>query len=519
MLCAIFRPAAVAVFLTVLSLRMCAGGVTVLEGFENGLIANSQGVTNLFPFTKFGNSRGGAPVKVSLYTAVGSGDPRVTEGAHSAKVTFPLDGFGNDLGFALSDAAAALVEAAVATNQTARFVLRYDVIFPSINQLSYFNQHFICADEWDYVRSAGAVVTNINGTRWGVATFSMPLDLLQLGLPTGPSMNSGDFNAAGMQGLTALIVDQFNGVTEPFYNYSIYLDNFRLVDTYGDPASVPVEYALQSFEDASSPPAGVTDLTGAGTSLSSYLLNGLYDPATDGGLAGVDTDPGDAFEQASDFAVTDGSRALEVVNRLANYSSSAFRVSLASGKLAEILAANPSPADLAHYTLRWDSTLPAVPATGNDGDYINLDYAATSALPMSQGRRQGRGQTGMQRATYSLTLDQVAKWAAAPALTVSFSQPPTWTPSTYFFDNFRLIDTAPPAPRITSVTYQSGAGTLTLVWTSTAGKTYTIQFAGDPGAPFTATSAANIPSAGATTSASVSLPSGRSAGFFRIQEQ
>ena len=106
-----------------------AGNTVVLEGFENGYTTNSQGKTNITPFTVYGTPRG-APVSVSLYTATGPGDPRVTEGTHSVKVVFPLDGFGNDFVLSLSYAACSMIENAASSNQPGRYILRYDVILP-----------------------------------------------------------------------------------------------------------------------------------------------------------------------------------------------------------------------------------------------------------------------------------------------------------------------------------------------------------------------------------------------------
>jgi hypothetical protein len=210
-----------------------AGSTVVLEGFENGFTTNSEGQTNLAIFNGYGVRTGG-DVAISVYTATDPSDPRVTQGTNSMKVVFPLDGFGNDMSFALSDAAATLLENAVSSNQAARYILRYDIVFENYNLLSYYNQHFLIANDWEYARSAGAVVaTYTNGIQYGTVSFSVPVELPGIGLPSNPpsTNNAADFGAAGIQGVTALIVDQFAGVTEPLTNFTIYLDNVRLVDT------------------------------------------------------------------------------------------------------------------------------------------------------------------------------------------------------------------------------------------------------------------------------------------------
>src|ERR1700677_5392231 len=111
-----------------------AGSTVVLEGFENGFLTNSEGQTNLAVFNGHG-VRGGGDAVISVDTAADPSDPRVTQGTNSMKVVFPVDGFGNDMTFALSDAAATLLENAVSSNQVARYILRYDIVFENYDEL------------------------------------------------------------------------------------------------------------------------------------------------------------------------------------------------------------------------------------------------------------------------------------------------------------------------------------------------------------------------------------------------
>jgi hypothetical protein len=495
-----------------------AGNSVVLEGFENGFTTNSFGVTNLAAFVNYGTPRGG-PVSISLYTSAGPGDPRVTEGTNSAEVVFPADGFGNDMIYALSDTAAALVENAASSNQVARYILRYDVIFEHIDQLAYFNQHFIIANDWDYVRSAGAVITNYNGVSYGIVSFSVPLELTAIGIPIGPLTNSGDFYATGAQGYTALISDQFNGVTEPLNNFTIYMDNVRLVDTYASSATVPTVHPLQSFEDPANPLGGAVDLSGTSVALSSYTTNGLYNPATDG-TPDVNTALSDTLVQASDFSVTDGTNSLSAVVNPSYYSYDDFSLPFANSRLQQILSLNLSPAQLANYTLRWDSTLPMVPDSGSDGDYINIDLnTAASILPMSQGRRQSDGQYGLQRVTYSTTLDQITSWGGSPSIAFSFSQPPTWDGATYFFDNFTLINTDPGFTYIMAGNYSPANQQFKLIWLSEPGQTYSVQYSTNLLTGFNLTVATGIASGGDYTTNTVTVPSSPSAGYLRVVGQ
>jgi hypothetical protein len=512
-----------------------AGNTVVLEGFENGLTTNSQGKTNISSFTTYGTPRG-VPVSVSIYTATNASDPRVTQGTHSAKIVFPADGFGNDFLLALSDAACALIEMDAFSNQPARYILRYDVILEKVDSVLYFNEHFFVANNWDYVRSGGGYRTNYNGELFEVDSMSVPLELPENDFPTNkPSgTNSGDFASAAITGLTGFFSDQFGAVTEPLTNFTIYIDNVRIVDTYETPTTVPVVYPLQSFENPANLLGGVSNLFPSQETLSIYTTNGQYNASTDGGIPDSYASALNDYEtyvtpqgvaSESDFAVTDGTGCLMVSNNASGYNAD-FSLPLAApyaaNRLVQILNLNLSPAQLAHYTIRWDVTTPYVPVFnyGSDGDYFQLDYAATtgSILPMSTGRRQSDTEYGFQRQTYSETLDQIAYWGATPALTVLSSISGTWTGDPYYFDNFRLIDTAPRYTVITSQSYNSSTGQFTLTWLSEPGQKYSVQYSTDLTKGFITNLATNIPSGGDFTTTTVAAPNG-AAGYIRISAQ
>ena len=506
--------------------RLHAASVTVLEGFENGFTTNSAGITNLSPFTLYGTPRG-APVTVSLYTSTGPGDPRVTEGANSVKVVFPTSGFGNDLGFALSDAAATLVEQAASSNQPARFILRYDVVFEHGDQPSFFNQNFHIGNDWDYVRIGGATMTSYHGVSYGTVSFSTPLDLPAFGIPTNaPSTNNAaDFAAAGVAGLTAYITDNFSGTAGALSGYTIYLDNFRLIDTYQTPETALVVYSLQSFEGTAYALGQAMNLSPSTTTLSLYTVNGLYDPTMDGVPGQFTSGYPNPLGQESDFAVTDGTNCLEVDVNAPYYSYDVFRLPLGGGRLGPILNLGLTPAQLSHYTLRFDVTTPMVPVAGGgaDSDYIQIDYnTPVSVLPMSTGRRQSAGQTGLQRETYSLTLDQIASWSSSPYLAFSYSQPgspkATWGGSPFFLDNFMLINTAPLYTYITAESYNAGTGMFTLTWLSEPSQHYAVQFSTNLASGFSTSLATNIPSGGDRTTRTVPAPAGNT-GYLRILAQ
>jgi hypothetical protein len=512
-----------------------AQSVTVLEGFETftnttalGDMTSSTNGASVGQWTYYGPRGGSDQVRVHVYTATGPGDPRVTEGTNSIAITFTADGFGNDLGVILSDAATAAIENAALSNQVARYILRYDLIFEHADQYIFFNQHSFVGNDWNYVNIGGAVLSTNAGVVYGVASFSEPLDLPTLGLPA-----SGPFGApssvTASSGASWVVADQFATTQAPFTNCTVYIDNIRLVDTYASGATAVV-YPLQSFENGGSPLGGATNLfptvssfggnpTSSRAVLSQYATNGLYNPLTDGvpGIFATNSGPTDG-----DFAVTDGTHALQVTNHDPGYQFQFdFALPLAGTKLAQVLAQNLTPAQLAHYTLRWDSTLPAVTA---DGDYINIVLNTGSTyFPMAMGRRQFAGQTGLQRITYSVTLDQITAWGNAPTggdptIIVAFDAPPEANPFVYYFDNFQLVDTAPAPPTITSSAYNPATHNFTLTWTSVPGGVYSVENSASLAPASFSTLSSGIPSGGLQTTTTVVMPSGAS-GFLRVKKQ
>jgi hypothetical protein len=309
----------------------------------------------------------------------------------------------------------------------------------------------------------------------------------------------------------------------------------RLVDTYA-PGVTPIIYPLQSFENPADPLGGATNLFPTVTSffgnpctsratLSQFSTNGLYDPNNpDDGVPGIYTTNKGPVD--GDFAVTDGTNALQVSNVFpANINFQFdFAVSLAGTKLAEVLAAHPNPADLAHYTLRWDTTMPGVWALASDGDFMNMVFATGSSyFPMSQGRRQSLGQYGLQRVTYSVTLDQITAWGGSPvggdpAIIFAFNGPSEGIPFIYYYDNFVLIDTAPEPPAITSCQYDSLTHDFTLTWTSLPGATYSVLASPTLAAGGFTPLATGVSSGGDRTTNTVTMPGGN-AGYLRVLQE
>jgi hypothetical protein len=532
--------------LSIFSLR--AQTVTVLDGFQetalgmppgtttNGYTAarcnfvGSRGFcnTNIALFTAYGGRSSQGLVSIAQYTATNANDPNVTEGTNSMGITFSAQGFGNDFQIVLSDTNSFLVEQAAAAGQAGRYILRYDVIFANPSQYTHFNQHVYIGNAQDYLQISAAL-TN------GFETYSCALEFPALAIPAA---NSGT-------NIQMVIADDFGTTQSPFTNCTIYIDNVRLVDTYASPSTIPIVYPLISFSTGISAVSNlyptVTSYYGNPTTprayLSRYVTNGLYNPATNGVPNQCTQSNQLAFRHwipspyDTDFAVTEGDGcALQVSNYCTGSSYNGyqadFAISFAGTKLAQIVSSNFPPAQLAHYALRWDTTMPEVWAVA-DAFYVNFTFTTgAAALPMCQGRRENFVQTGLQRLSYSVTLDQIAAWGGSPvggnpAIIFLSDAEDMAGPLFYFFDNFELIDTTPavtvPSPTITAYAYNPVTRQFTLTWTSVPGAQYAVMASASVSSGYGAI-LSGIPSGGSTTTATVTMPN-TDAGYLRVLVQ
>jgi hypothetical protein len=487
--------------------------------------------TNIALFTAYGGRSASGQVTISQYTAIAPNDPFVTEGSNAMAITFTSLGFGNDFQIVLSDTNSYLVEQAAASGQIGRYILRYDVVFPNPGQYASFNQNVYIGDSQDYLQLGGAVPFAANASL-GVYSCALELPSLELPLP-----NTGT-------NVQLIIADNIatNGSVSAT-SWTIYIGNIRLIDTYASTSTVPVVYPLINFKNGISAATNLypTVNTFYGnpvtprTHLSLYVTNGLYNSVTDGIPNVCTTNYLLAFPSyvpstnITDFAVSESDgAALAVSNSFTGGGTDGyeadFAVSFAGTKLAQILSQNLPLSELAHYTLRWDVTFPEV--WGFEDDiYANMTYSTgAAALPVAQGRRENFGQSGLQRLTYSVTLDQIAAWggapaAANPAMIFFFDAEDLGGPYIYYFDNFELIDTAPVAPAlvITSSQYNPVTRQFMLTWSSQPDASYNVLYTANLQSAFT-TLATGIPSGGNTTTTTVTLPAG-SAGFLRVVAQ
>jgi hypothetical protein len=390
------------VFAAALPVLVRAENATVLESFEHGIDSVSV-VTNVT-----GRGTLSPPgVNLSVYAKSGEGDSNVTQGDKSLKIVLSgKDKFGTDFQIKLSPEASDQLRKAAASPDTARYILRYDVIFPPMDDLAYFNTILYLGESRDALIGAA-----------GRRSMSVALDLLT-GLPaSGP--------------ISLVISDDFAyrpGPKPASTNVTLYLDNIRIVDTYA-PGAKPVVYGLQSFEDTNNPIGGVTNFSdwddGASLTRTSFKLYAATGP--------------------DDPRVTDGKHALEVENRSPVSWHADFTLPFNNTKLAEVLKLDappeqqPSPEELSHYILRWDITYPDL-----TNEWMNSTFSTMETfMPIIQVRHE---KPTNQRLTYSVTLDQVrwGKWNDLSPVLTFITEGPQKTPRTkIYYDNFRLIDTHP----------------------------------------------------------------------------
>jgi hypothetical protein len=374
-----------------------AENAVVLESFEKKIdcttiLTNTGGRTAL------------APLGVTLvsYIKQSDSDANVTEGNKSLKIVLSgKEKYSPDFQVMLSEEASARIRLATASPDVARYILRYDIVFPPMDNFEYFNSTLQFGDNRDVLISAG-----------GKRTMSVPLDLVT-GLPAkGP--------------LTLAFAEDFHSKL-PFSNVIIYMDNIRLVDTYA-PGAKPVVHVLQSFENKDDPFGGAAFFT-------------EWD--NDKPVKRVSFDHYKA-SNADDPRVTEGRHALQVSTSTPGLWHADFTIPFDKTLLADVLkldkpqSERPSRKELARYTLRWDVTYPDVP-----DEWINSTYYTMETfLPIMQ---TWQNRTANHRRTYSITLDQT-EWGTAgetAPLLLFITEGPQKTPNIkVFYDNFRLIDTA-----------------------------------------------------------------------------
>lgn len=452
-----------------------AENAVILEDFEDNLDSVSQG--------DWGGPRIPDGVAFSQYTKSGADDVNVTHGNKSLKMDLSAPGWCLDLRITFSDENSQKIHDAIASTDLARYVLRFDVIFPG--GTDWMNEQVFLGTHNDQLDTPDAA----NG---GKRTMSVALDLIQGVEQEGPVVLRISDNFGAKEDVTV----------SPL---TVYIDNIRLVDTYASGAK-PVTTVLQSFEDASNPTGGTVDFTGwGGTPRTTYSQ---YTKAGD-----------------DDIRVTEGTHALKVDFAGAGDWHADFSIPLKGTKLADILKLDqpaedrPTAAQLERYTIRFDVIYPDRDDSGQPAWAVTSFNTLSTAFPASLARRDA---AAGQIETVSMTLDQLT-WSdsveGAPVIMAAgqgdFSN--GWA---IYFDNFRLIDTgATVTPtvdvNITSVQFDPKTSAITLKWTSAAGKTYAVDYSQNLGT-WPTVLAPSVQGAAGSTSYSGTMPAG-TRGFLRVR--
>jgi hypothetical protein len=453
-----------------------AENAVILEDFEDSIDSVAQG--------DWGGVRIPDYVVLNHYTRTGAEDPNVTHGEKALEVALSgEEGWVLDFMITLSEEASAKVREAWQSSEVARYMLRYDIIFPP--GTSWMNSQVFFGQMHDEVGTPSAA----DG---GKVTMSIALDLVRDLPEEGP--------------IILRFAENFDAVEDPWPGFSVFVDHIRLVDSYA-PNAEPVTYVLQSFEDAANPTGGAAEFTGwGGTPRTTYSQYAAADP--------------------EDIRVSEGAHALQVDFAGAGTWNSDFLIPLNDTKLAEILKLDqpieerPAAADLARYTLRFDITYPDRDENGLPSWEVIGFHTLAQGYPFSQARWDPA--TG-ERQTVSLPLDQL-NWSDSsdPKPALMFMGNGDWSDfgSTLFLDNFRLIDTggtsAPAAEiKITSVQFDAKSSMITLKWSAAAGTTYAVDFTQSLGS-WPTVLAPSVPGAQGTATYTGVVPSG-SQGFFRVR--
>lgn len=466
-----------------ISLSLAAMGLSVAVAAENAVILESfEDNIDLVSLMNWGGRPALDPPGVTLeqYTRWGADDAFVTEGEKSLKVTLSgQEWWSADFKITLSDEAAQKVRAAAQSGELARYILRWDIIFPPSGTTAWMNSQ---------VQGFGGVYDQLDSNN-GKRTMSIALDLINPLPEEGP--------------LELIFAQNFDATEDPFTSLDLYVDNIRLVDTYA-PGAQPKVYLLQSFEDPNDPTGGAANFTDwGGGQRTTYEQYTAMD--------------------ADDIRVSDGTHALQVNYSGAGAWGSDFTLPFTNTKLAEVLKLDlpaeerPPREALARYTLRWETTYP------ERGPDWTADWQNTSYHTLADGFPWSQTGAFNARRTYSITLDQLT-WAdwTDPKPVIMFIANGAWGESGYtlWYDNFRLIDTgevSQPAPRpdITAFTYDAQTRQITLSWQSAAGKTYAIESTENLGS-WPNVVASDIAGQAGTTSFTTTVPA-NARSFFRVR--
>lgn len=397
--------------------------VTVLESFEE----NIDAVTIVG-----GGTRGEEDIALTQHTKDGADDIAVTDGEKALQITLTTAfGWNADADITLSEEASNLVKQAWASKEEARYLLRYDVTFPT-EPYNWGNFQ---------IRIAGFDYAQLEAGGAAQRSMSIPLDLVTSDL-------------VAEERVVLSIVDQY-GAGDDTTELNIFVDNIRLIDTYV-PGAVPEITVLNGFETQEDVDKVV--------------------PVSDRYTASLHTKEG-----ADDLAVTEGEGSLEYTFNTGGGWTRDFTVPL-DGTVMEAVALVPQE-DRWRYTLRMDVIFE------EQGDNWNGNWQ--NFIPRQTGG--GAQHYAMHRAgadqhvrTYSATLDE---WILEPADSenpenvnpgFSLTNQGAWGDAgmTMHLDNIRLIDTGKAPLKVEDIEINDD-GKVELTWASSPSQAYGIQTTSD----------------------------------------
>ena len=392
---------------------------TLLESFEDGVDSV------LFVG---GNPRSEEDLEISQYTKNGGADTRVTHGEKALRLRLKTAyQWGRDAELTFSEEAGNLIKRAWASKEKARYLIRYDVEFPTENVN--WGNFIVHLSGWDYAQLTQSGVAN--------RSMSIPLDLVTADL-------------AAEDRITFAIINQY-GVPDDTESLDVFLDNIRLVDTYA-PGAIPEITLLNGFETQED----VDELL----------------PVSDRYEARFYRKTG-----ADDLAVTEGEGSLECTFSSSGAWMRDFAIPF-RGTIMESVALIPQE-DRTRYTLRIDVIFEE---RGDNwsGNWQNFDVHQAGG---------GAQQFAMHRAgddqhvrSFSAPLDQFTLEPGDPDNPedvnpgISIINQGAWTDAgmTMHIDNIRLIDTGK-APLAIEDLVLNGHGGVSVSWRSSPSQAYGLQ--------------------------------------------
>ena len=335
-----------------------------------------------------GNARTADDITISQHTRGDADDIRVTDGEKSLKLELGASPAWNaDTIYTFSEANSTLIKEAWASKAEARYVLRFDVIFPE--GLNWGNNIPQLNGNWRYGQAEhGGQLSR---------TMSIPLDLVERPL--------SDDDRITLRFIHNFGVDEFNGL-------EMYFDNIRLVDSYASGA-VPEVTLLNGFETEDD-------------------INKVI-PVTERFELSLHKKSG-----AADLAVSEGEGSLEIKFNEKGAWKRDFTIPF-NGTIMESIAALPAGARQ-RYTLRLD-VIYEERGENWTGAWQNFNIRPSNGGTTRGNISMSRLSDDQHVRTYSITMDQMELDPADPG--ISIVNQAAWgdAGATWHIDNVRVIDT------------------------------------------------------------------------------